>query len=415
MPRSSTSPARVRQVHRVRSVEHVRVGVDHRVDLLHRGHRRLEGVVELAELLQRVEEAVQVRDERHKHTDLKRVAADQRAAVPEDDDDGDCGDELHEREVQAALYDGAHVDVAVSGVGHLEPLVVALLAAEGLEHANPGDGLLQVRAHVADLVADLGVGARRPRAEQQGRRDEEWHDGKRGERETPIEDEQEHDGADEGERVGDQGGDAVGDELVQRVDVVGQPADDPAGLLAAEEVEAQFLQVGEELAPQVVDHVFADPAREVRLQVAGAEVDERDADEGDDDPGEDGHVLGADAAVDRDFEQIRDGEARERDHDHGDDAEGGAPSIRIGEASEPGELELARQMQERAPALDLLEAGAAAVRAAAVTGGGGHQAAPPRPPGRRPPAARAPLPPASSSPAASRQQPSRSASPNMCA
>ena len=41
----------------------------------------------------------------------------------------------------------------------------------------------------------------------------------------------------------------------------------------------------------------------------------------------------------------------ERDHDHGDDAERGAPAVRVGEAREPGELELARQVHEGAPAL----------------------------------------------------------------
>ena len=55
----------------------------------------------------------------------------------------------------------------------------------------------------------------------------------------------------------------------------------------------ELLQVGEELAPQVVDDVLADPARQVGLQVAGAEVDEADGDEGDDDPGEDGQVASA--------------------------------------------------------------------------------------------------------------------------
>ena len=86
--------------------------------------------------------------------------------------------------------------------------------------------------------------------------------------------------------------------------------------------------------------------------------------------------LARDAAVDRDLEEVRNGEARDRDHDHGDDAEDGAPPVGIGEASEAGELELAREVQERAPALQLLETGAAAVRPAAVTGGGRHQAAP---------------------------------------
>ena len=191
--------------------------------------------------------------------------------------------------------------------------------------------------------------------------------------------------------------------------------DDPAGLLAAEEVEAELLQMGEELAPQVVDDVRPHPAREVRLQVAGAKVDEADGDEGDDDPGEDVEVLGDDAAVDRDLEQVRHGEAGERDRDHGDDAERGASPVRVGEASEARELELARQVQEGAPALQFLKAGAGAVRAA-VTGRGRHQAALPEPAGpAAPPAARPPPAVASATATSSSSQPSRSASPNRCA
>ena len=140
-------------------------------------------------------------------------------------------------------------------------------------HAHAAERLLQVRAHVADLVAHQGVGDRRVGAEDERGDDEERHDAQRRQREAPVEDEEEDDGADEGQRVGDQRGDAVGDELVEGVDVVGEPAHDPAGLLAAEEVERELLQVGEEVAPQVVDDVLADPAGQVGLQVAGAQVD----------------------------------------------------------------------------------------------------------------------------------------------
>ena len=110
-------PVRVRQVHGIGCIEHVGVGVDHRVDLLDRRHRGLEGVVELAELLQRVEEAVQVGDEGHEHADLQRLAADEGAAVPDDDGCRDRRHELDEREVHSALHDGPVVHVAVGGVG----------------------------------------------------------------------------------------------------------------------------------------------------------------------------------------------------------------------------------------------------------------------------------------------------------
>ena len=117
------------------------------------------------------------------------------------------------------------------------------------------------------------------------------------------------------------------------------------------------------------------------------------ADEGDDDPGEHRRVLLADAAVDGDLDEVGHREGAQRDDDHGHQAEDGAAPVRVGEAREPGELELAREVHEGAPALEFLEAGAGAVRAGGVAGGGGHQAAPPgrRPAGAgRPPPARRP-------------------------
>ncbi len=103
---------------------------------------------------------------------------------------------------------------------------------------------------------------------------------------------------------------------------------------------------------------------EVGLQVAGAEVDEADGDEGDDDPRE--HVQAALAPMPASMatlSEVGDGEAAQRDDDHGDDAQDGAAPVRVGEAREARELELARQVHEGAPAAQLLEVGAAAVRA----------------------------------------------------
>jgi len=52
--------------------------------------------------------------------------------------------------------------------------------------------------------------------------------------------------ADQGKRVLDQTGDAVGDELVQRLDVVRQAADDHARAGPLEETEGEPLEVPEE-------------------------------------------------------------------------------------------------------------------------------------------------------------------------
>ena len=72
----------------------------------------------------------------------------------------------------------------------------------------------------------------------------------------------------ERQRVLDERRDAVGDELVERLDVVREPADDHAGAVPLVEAEREALQVAEELVAEVGEHALAGPAGEVRLRVA---------------------------------------------------------------------------------------------------------------------------------------------------
>ena len=58
----------------------------------------------------------------------------------------------------------------------------------------------------------------------------------------------------------------VGDELLERVDVVRQARDQPAGAVALEVAELERLDVREEVAAEVGEHALADPGREVRLR-----------------------------------------------------------------------------------------------------------------------------------------------------
>ena len=108
----------------------------------------------------------------------------------------------------------------------------------------------------------------------------------RREREPPVEDEEDDRGADERQRVLHEARDAVGDELVDRLDVVRQPADDHAGAVALVEAEREALQVREEPVAQVGQDALADPARQVRLDVRHAPVREPRGDEDRDDDDE---------------------------------------------------------------------------------------------------------------------------------
>ena len=72
--------------------------------------------------------------------------------------------------------------------------------------------------------------------------------------------------ADEDQRVLEEARDAVGDELVERLDVVREAADDDAGAVALVEAEREALQVAEELVAQVGEDALAGPAGEVGLR-----------------------------------------------------------------------------------------------------------------------------------------------------
>ena len=126
--------------------------------------------------------------------------------------------------------------------------------------------------------------ARAERVRKTRRRDAHQRDHGAGrEREPPVEDEQDDRRAEERQRVLDEARDAVRDELVDRLDVVRQPADDHAGPVALVEAEREPLQVREEADAQVGEDPLADPAGEVRLDVRHAPVREPGGDEDRDD------------------------------------------------------------------------------------------------------------------------------------
>ena len=120
--------------------------------------------------------------------------------------------------------------------------------------------------------------------EERGRDDERRQDRHRREREPPVEEEEDDRRADEGERVLDEARDAVGDELVERLDVVRQAADDHAGAVPLVEAEREPLEVAEERVAQVGEDALARPAGEVRLRGGGCDRAEAGGDEERDDP-----------------------------------------------------------------------------------------------------------------------------------
>ncbi len=242
-------------------------------DLVERRDRGEERVVELRQLLHRVEEVRQVAEERDERADRDLAVEREPAAVAEHDRGRGRREEVDEREVDAAQDDRLHVRLRGS---------VALTAWKFSRAACSRVNDCSTRmpamssASVAVTAPSVSRTARYARAERLRKiAVAEREDGmtvsvasasrqSRKKRTTA--------GPDERERVLDERRDAVGDELVERLDVVRQPADDHAGAVPLVEAEREPLQVAEEVVAQVGEHALARPAGEVRLPVG-----ERDA------------------------------------------------------------------------------------------------------------------------------------------
>ena len=232
----------------------------------------------------------------------------------------------------------------------MEVLRRAVLAHERLHHAHAGDVLGERRRDEAEPLSHRGVRARRALAEEHGPDAHERDHRERGEREPPVEDEQEDRRAAERERALGEGRDAVRDELVDRLDIVRHPADQDAGPVALVEAERKPLQVAEQLLPQVGEDPLADPAGHVRLNVGHAPVREPGGEEDPDDEPEPRARVAVLGIVERVLREERRGERGRRRGEEREDGEAGADTVRPRQPPEHAEAPARRVPR---PVLDL--------------------------------------------------------------
>ena len=280
------------------AVEHFGLLVHDVHDLVERRRCRQERVVELGELLDRIEEVLHVEHEGKERSQRDVTVEVQVAAVAENDGERDRREQVDKREVEPVQDDGLHVRISVALRDDLEVARVRLLAREGLHDAHARDVLGERRSHEPQAFAHRAIGARRANAEDDGRDAHQRDHGEGRQGEPPVEDEEQDRRADQRQAVLDEARDAVGDELVDRLDVVRQAADDHAGARALVEAERKPLQMAKEADAQVGQDAFADPAGEIRLHVAHRPVEQSRQHERADDPPELAEVVLADAVVD---------------------------------------------------------------------------------------------------------------------
>ena len=302
----------LRQLAGVRRVDDVRLLVEDGGDAIERCGRGEERVVELRELLHRVEEVREVEHEGDERSRRHLALDDQPAADAEDDRGRDRREDVDGREVDAVEDDRLVVRLAVALVHAAERRLARGLARERLDDAHARQVFGEGRGDEPEPLADALVGVVRTDAEPARRDAHEREDDERRESETPVEQEKHDDRADEDERVLHEARDAVGDELVERLDVVRDAADRRAGAIALVVAEREPLEVAEELDAQVGERALADPARVVRLR--GRERERRDPgdDESDDDEAQRPEIARLDAVVDGDLREVRRDERDQR-------------------------------------------------------------------------------------------------------
>ena len=148
-----------RQVACSLGVAHLRLLVEHGHDLVQRGRGREERVVELRELLDRVEEVLHVEHEGEQRSEGDVALEIEVAAVAEHDGERDRGEQVDEREVEAVEDDRLHVRVAIALGDRAEVVHARALAGEGVDDAHPGDVLGEGGRHEAEPLAHGAVGA----------------------------------------------------------------------------------------------------------------------------------------------------------------------------------------------------------------------------------------------------------------
>ena len=99
--------------------------------------------------------------------------------------------------------------------------------------------------------------------------------------------------------------------LVDRLDVVREPADDHTGAIPLVETEREALQMTEELVPEVGEHALTRPAGEVRLPVRECNRETARDDEQRDEPAEIARCAVPDV-VDRSSDEVRRSERHHR-------------------------------------------------------------------------------------------------------
>ena len=281
-PAAPAGPRRQRR--RLGRLGHLRLLVQYAGDLLQGRRGRLEGVVELRQVLQRVEETLQVEQERDEHADLHAAVDDPEPAVEQHRADGEVADQGDARRVDGEQPRGPQAGRRVALVQLAEDLLVPLLPAECLDRLNAAERFHELHDDEGDRVPGAPVGERRLAPEPGSQPDQRHEPGQHDQAELPVQ--QQHPGADQQQRAHgrDQRVQSLVEEIGDRVDVGDLPGDDAPRGVALMEGNRQPLEVGEEPAAELQHHRPAEAAHRGDERAGGDRLGQhRDGKRADDD------------------------------------------------------------------------------------------------------------------------------------
>ncbi len=225
------------------AVDHLGLLVEHAEDAVERGGSGEERVVQLRELLNRVEEVGEVQREREQRSHGHAAVHDERTAEPEHDRRRDRGEHVDGREVDAVEHHGLVVRAAVALVDTAKRRLARRLARERLHDPHPGDVLGERCGDDPEPFTDTPVRAVRADAEPGRGQGHQREHGQRCKGEAPVEQEEDDRRSNEEECVLDEARDPVRNEQVESLDVVRDPADGRARAIPLVVTQRQVLEV----------------------------------------------------------------------------------------------------------------------------------------------------------------------------
>jgi hypothetical protein len=155
-----------------RDVADLRALIKQMEDALGRGHRRLHEGVLIAEVLDRLEEALHIGQKSGQRAHRECPFESPVATTPEDKSDADRGDHADDRGEQRLIPDGMELRLQLLIVETPKMLEVEGLAAQQLHDAHAAEILLQISVDPRQLDPDIAVDLTHRAAKHQKRADQ---------------------------------------------------------------------------------------------------------------------------------------------------------------------------------------------------------------------------------------------------